>query len=212
MTLPERPPAPRGRPRDPDRPRRILEAAAEQFCRLGYERTSMNAVAAASGISKVTIYRYFPTKQALFEAVVDQHIEAMFAAMPPGSLDPLHPEIALQHIAEQFVNLIELDSVLASFRLMMAAAGQQSNACQAFFDHGPLQLVHQVSAYMTAAAEAGTLAIHDPFLAANQFLALFHGLEHIQAQLDLGRCTPEANQTRIQANVALFLRACRPDG
>ena len=60
-----------GRPRDPERMRRVIEAAAQQFLEQGFERTSMEAVAKASGVSKMTIYSYFPTKSALFEAVLE---------------------------------------------------------------------------------------------------------------------------------------------
>ncbi|WP_246775752.1 TetR/AcrR family transcriptional regulator [Methylobacterium aquaticum] len=54
------------RPLDPGRRRRILEAGMGLFSGLPYAAVHMDAVAAAAGVAKPTLYRYFPTKEALF--------------------------------------------------------------------------------------------------------------------------------------------------
>ncbi|MCF4129712.1 TetR/AcrR family transcriptional regulator [Methylobacterium sp. SyP6R] len=51
---------------DPKRRRRILEAGMGLFSGLPYAAVHMDAVAAAAGVAKPTLYRYFPTKEALF--------------------------------------------------------------------------------------------------------------------------------------------------
>lgn len=61
-------PAPLERPLDPKRRRRILEAGMGLFSGLPYAAVHMDAVAAAAGVAKPTLYRYFPTKEALFIA------------------------------------------------------------------------------------------------------------------------------------------------
>ncbi|SFU70859.1 transcriptional regulator, TetR family [Methylobacterium sp. 174MFSha1.1] len=53
---------------DPERRRRILEAGMGLFSGLPYAAVHMDAVAAAAGVAKPTLYRYFPTKEALFIA------------------------------------------------------------------------------------------------------------------------------------------------
>lgn len=53
---------------DPKRRRRILEAGMGLFSGLPYAAVHMDAVAAAAGVAKPTLYRYFPTKEALFIA------------------------------------------------------------------------------------------------------------------------------------------------
>lgn len=57
----------------------ILAGAARAFRRLGYERSSMDAVAREAGVSKATLYRYFSAKDDLFRAVVE--------ASPPARLE-----------------------------------------------------------------------------------------------------------------------------
>ena len=60
----------RGRPRDPERVRRILEAAQRHFNEHGLERASVDAIAAEAGVSKMTVYSNFGSKEGLFQAVV----------------------------------------------------------------------------------------------------------------------------------------------
>jgi AcrR family transcriptional regulator len=50
----------RGRPRDPSCDRAILDATIELLAEVGYDRTSIDAVAARAGVSKPTIYRRWP--------------------------------------------------------------------------------------------------------------------------------------------------------
>lgn len=196
-----------GRPRDPERIRKVIEAAEDQFLEQGFERTSMEAVARASGVSKMTIYSYFPTKNALFEAVINQRVEMVFALDEGETLDPAAPRRTLALLGRRFLALIREDRVLAKHRLMFAAAGVQEEACAAFFRQGPLKLIAQVRDYLDHAIAAGSLIPHDTEAAANQFLALFLDKAHIQALLGLGKPTPEQDLRLVELNVEMFLRA-----
>jgi len=49
---------------------RLLEAAREQFLRLGFSPVTMDAIAAAAGVSKATLYQAFPGKERLFREVI----------------------------------------------------------------------------------------------------------------------------------------------
>jgi len=49
---------------------RLLEAAAALFARWGFDKTSVDDIAREAGISKGGVYLEFPTKEALFKAVV----------------------------------------------------------------------------------------------------------------------------------------------
>ncbi|ATO32473.1 Fatty acid metabolism regulator protein [Dickeya dianthicola] len=55
------------------RPYEILEAAFEEFSIKGYAAARLDDIAKRIGISKGTIYLYFPTKEALFEAMTHHH-------------------------------------------------------------------------------------------------------------------------------------------
>src|SRR5215510_9560148 len=65
-------PAPRWRRRAADRPREILDAALSVFVAKGFAGTKLDDVAAAAGISKGLLYRYFDNKAELFKEVIRQ--------------------------------------------------------------------------------------------------------------------------------------------
>src|ERR1044072_4542347 len=98
----DRPPAPapkpqRGRPRDPERVRRILEAAQRHFSEHGLERASVDAIAASAGVSKMTVYSNFGSKEGLFQAVVRDRSATVVAGVPgAGGPHPGQPEKGLR--------------------------------------------------------------------------------------------------------------------
>lgn len=65
--------------------RLLLEAAAEEFAREGYDGANVNRIARAAGFSVGTVYNYFPSKRALMYAFIDEvgqaHVDYMLDAV-----------------------------------------------------------------------------------------------------------------------------------
>ena len=59
-----------------DRRRQLLETALDFFSRKGFEGTTTKEIAASAGVTEAIIFRHFPSKQALYTAVLDFHHEA----------------------------------------------------------------------------------------------------------------------------------------
>ena len=57
---------------------RVLDGAYEQFCLIGIRRSTMEDVARRSGVSRITVYRRFATKDALVEHVVRREFRRYF--------------------------------------------------------------------------------------------------------------------------------------
>ena len=55
----------------------ILQATARVLCTTGYDRASTNRIAMAAGVSVGSLYQYFPSKEALVAALVEQHVGEM---------------------------------------------------------------------------------------------------------------------------------------
>jgi AcrR family transcriptional regulator len=77
---------------------RLLEAAAEMFAARGYHAVGIDDIGAAAGISGPGVYRHFPSKQALLEALCDRAMTRMLAGArrtrsctpdPAGALEAL---------------------------------------------------------------------------------------------------------------------------
>lgn len=74
----------------PERQASILRAAATAFAGAGFAATSMEEVAAAAGVTKLIVYRHFPSKEALYRAVLTQVAARLHEEFVAGSQQPEH--------------------------------------------------------------------------------------------------------------------------
>lgn len=98
----------------------ILDTAKLAFLEAGFERTSMDAIAARAETSKRSLYAHFPTKDALFLAVVER-IRALFAERmrTPADYSEQPLEAVVQYCG-RFVQLMRWSSVGRMLRLGIA--------------------------------------------------------------------------------------------
>jgi AcrR family transcriptional regulator len=194
------PPARRGRPRDPERSRRIMEAARNHFYAHGLERASVDAIAAEAS--------NFGSKEGLFEAVVqDRTDRVMGGSAGVEALDPLQPRKALLAVGEQFLALTREEHTLGKFRSLYGAASSQTEACQAFYRQGPERLNGELAAYLRRANDAGSLKVKYPRLAADLFLAMFLGDGHIRGLLMLEMPDQRVDKALLREAVRVFMAA-----
>jgi len=202
------PPARRGRPRDPERLRRIIEAARSHFNAHGFERTSVDAIAVEAGVSKMTIYSHFASKEGLFEAVVRDRTDRVVVGLAGvDALDPTQPATALLAVGEQFLALAREDGTLDQFRSLYGAAGVQREACHAFYKQGADKLVGDLASYLRRADARGTLSIRHPRQAADLFLSMFLGSGHIRGLLKLEMPDVRENRALLREAVRVFMAA-----
>jgi TetR/AcrR family transcriptional repressor of mexJK operon len=209
--LPSTEPARRGRPRDPQKLRRILKAANEAFFAHGFEGANVDEIARAAGVSKMTVYSYFPSKDALFSEIIGARTEGVLGALRGDeALDPRRPARALEQIGARFQALMRDERTLARFRTYFAASSTQQDACRGFYEQGPLRLIDDLASYLREAHEAGAVRVTDATLAADLFLSMFLGKLHLHAMFGLGRPSPRAEKTLRREAVRVFLAAYGP--
>lgn len=202
------PPSRRGRPRDPERLRRIMEAARSHFDGHGFERASVDAIAAEAGVSKMTIYSHFASKEGLFEAVIRDRTDRVVGGLAGvEALDPAQPRKALLSIGEQFLALAREEATLGQFRSVYGAAGTQREACRAFYRQGADRLISDLAAYLHRADAAGTLNIRHPRQAADLFLSMFLGDGHIRGLMMLDMPDAKEDRALLREAVRVFMVA-----
>ncbi|ADZ69900.1 TetR/AcrR family transcriptional regulator [Polymorphum gilvum] len=111
---------PRRRRRDA-RPGEIIEAAFREFAENGYAATRLDDVARRAGIAKGTIYRYFASKEALFEAVVRSRITPTLDRiedLAAGFAGPTR-ELLRAVIADFYARIVDTDAKVL-IRIMIA--------------------------------------------------------------------------------------------
>src|SRR3954466_1935544 len=72
----------------------LLQRGAALFAHHGYDELSMSRFAREAGISKALLYHYFPSKRALFEAVLTQAAEELRATTEPDQSQPAAAQLA----------------------------------------------------------------------------------------------------------------------
>lgn len=196
----------RGRPRDPERSRRIMEAARNHFYLHGFERASVDAIAAEAGVSKMTIYSNFGSKEGLFEAIVQDGTDrVMGGSAGVEAMNPMQPRKALLEVGKQFLALTREEHTLGKFRSLYGSANAQPEACRAFYRQGPERLTGELAAYLQRAREAGSLKVKDPRLAADLFLAMFLGNGHIRGLLMLEMQDAREEKALLREAVRVFI-------
>lgn len=80
------PPRRRGRPRDPGTDSRIRRAAAELLLQHGFDKTTVDEVAARAGVGKATVYRRWTSKEDLAVAAMETLYATEFPAPDTGSI------------------------------------------------------------------------------------------------------------------------------
>lgn len=99
----------------------ITRAAAECFGEIGYRATTLDAVAARAGVSKVTLYRHVRSKEELLGRVFDRTIEAFRGGLRRIVAERLPPDEALRRIVRYQVTL--LTTHLPFLRVFFAEEG-----------------------------------------------------------------------------------------
>jgi AcrR family transcriptional regulator len=77
----------RGRPRDPETDERITAAAAELMLQRGFDRTTVDDVAARAGVGKATVYRRWPSKEDLAVAAMESLYSTEMPEPDTGSIE-----------------------------------------------------------------------------------------------------------------------------
>ena len=202
---------PPGRPKDLGKRDAILDAAKRLFSSHGFDGTSMDAIAKAAEVSKLTVYSHFGDKDALFKAAVESKCEQQ---MPPGLFNvPAGTPIrdALLAIARGFHGLIHSPESLSLHRMMIANAGQDAHLAELFFDAGPRKTLSDFERFLRQAIAAKQLDIPDPARAAQHFFCLLKGIGHLKQLCGCAQPVPRKEvAAHIDSVVEMFLRAYAP--
>jgi len=202
------PPNGPGRPKDLAKRQAILDAAKNLFIRKGYAATSMDAVAAEAGVSKLTVYSHFTDKETLFSSAVVARCEEQLPELFFDVSSDLSVEAVLLKIGRGFQTLINSPESLELHRLMVALGTQDPKLSQIFFEAGPQRVMQEMERFLTQIHNAGKLHFDSPGTAAEHFLCLIKGACNFHLLIGCGEIPDEEAQERhVRDVVAMFMRA-----
>jgi TetR/AcrR family transcriptional regulator of autoinduction and epiphytic fitness len=156
------------RPRLTDRKRvAILDAAIEAFRAAGFEATSMDRIAARASVSKRTVYNHFPSKEALFAAILRQLWDSSRTGDAPAyrAQEPLRPQ--LLDLLMRKLSLLNDEAFLSLARVAIAEGIHCPERARDMVARiGERE--EDLTVWVRAAAADGRLKARDPLFAAQQ--------------------------------------------
>ncbi|KQZ68242.1 TetR family transcriptional regulator [Rhodanobacter sp. Root561] len=203
-----------GRPKDMEKRAAILVAAKALFIRNAFAGTSMDAIAADAGVSKLTVYSHFGDKDNLFREVIRSRIEDLlpeetYAFDPHADIRETLLRVALIH-AHLDCNV----ETVGTFRAILSDCRQGNPRYgKLIWEEGAARTHGLMERLLQQAVDAGQLDIADVPRACTQFLSLIKGNLMMRQMFGCTDC-PESYAAEIEATaragVDMFLRAYLP--
>ena len=186
----------------------IARAALTLFASDGYERTSVDAIAAEAGVSKRTVYSHYGDKENLFLSVVRETYEAMLTRIA---------EIVERTAWDRDVSAA-LNSCVFDVTRSIVRAPDRSTLVRLLMTEAPhfpalIDLLHTreiaplLAAPLAELTAAGRLSAPDPRQAAEHLSALTFGQVSARSLMGTVPLTEEETTRVLRGGVQVFLRA-----
>jgi TetR/AcrR family transcriptional repressor of mexJK operon len=191
----------------------ILAAARELFLRDGYAPTSIDAIAAAAGVSKATVYSNFADKETLLTtllATVTEESAAILARAADGLGGDGSARERFIAVGTSIVNGVLRPEVLSLRRLAIAQATAFPEQVATFWQRGPASTVELIAGHVKRMTDAGELRVGDPREASAQLAYALIGPPQDRALFTGELPTAEQAVAHVTATVDAFLRAYAP--
>ena len=186
----------------------ILKAARRLFLENGFAATSVDAITAASGVSKPTVYSYFSAKEAILEAVVREEAEGH--PVPVEFRSTGHTRRDLEAAVRALTALALAPELVAWDRVMSAEARRNPDLGRIFFDQAPGRVLAVLAGFLRDLGAAGGLDTGDGARAAEFFFGMVVGVPLLRRQLCGDEAPHETADARAAELADRFLRAYTP--
>ena len=193
-----------------ERQNRILDAAIKVFAESGFPGASMDEIARHAGLSKPTLYQYFPSKEALFEAMMAAPREVMMLAFDDAGGQDMVTQML--RFAWSYAETVMRPEFLSLARLIIGEAQRFPDVGREYQASGPDRVLQGLMAFLTTQRQAGRLVFEDAELAAEDFWGLILSAPRNRALHIPDTDTSAASLSRyIHNGLRVFLRAYSTD-
>ena len=163
--------APKWRRRPEHRPQQIIEAALEVFGECGLANARLQDIASRAGVSKGTIYLYFPNKEELFKEMIRQTavaaIERAAKVVTQGT-----PTEQLLAFMKGYWDLLRSPEFSTIYRLVLGELHQFPDLARFYASDVVARVLDVVSGIIRRGIDTGEFREIDPMIAARMLVAL----------------------------------------
>lgn len=204
---------PRGRPQlrsDEETKQIVFDAARHAFAVDGYAATSTEDLARRAGISTKTLYRLFPGKAAVFEAMCADRLERLLSAVDLQTNDEVDIETGLRAALLACADLALDPEVVALQRMVLQESAAFPELAANFYRNGISRTVTALAGWLRVQVKRKRLAIDDVEEAAGILIGMIASAPQ-RAAIYGGVPLPSRKDIERRARIcaALFLDGCR---
>lgn len=184
----------------------VLQGAKHVFMRDGFERASVDDIAREAGVSKATLYAYFPDKRLLFMEIASTECQRQADEATP-QIDTSAPMAeVLTRVAMRIFQGIHNEFGRRIYQIAVAEADNFPAFAAEFYSSGPKLVQERLAELMQIGVDRGELAIDDISFAAAQFAQLIKAEQHDRLMFGIGKPATRAEAERIvNGAVAMFI-------
>jgi AcrR family transcriptional regulator len=188
----------------------VLQGARDVFMRDGFEGASVDDIVRVAGVSKATLYSYFPDKRLLFSEVARVECDRQ-ASEAIALIDVSAPVgVALRAAADRVVRFFLSEFGQQVYRICVAESYRFPALGARFYASGPALLRERLGLILEVYVARGDLVIEDMDMAASQFGELCKSDLFVRRLCGVTSGVGEADITRVvDAVVAMFLARYR---
>lgn len=163
--------SPKWRRRPEDRPQQIIQAALEVFGECGLAKTRLQDIADRAGVSKGTIYLYFPNKEELFREMIRQTAVANIARAEKTTGEGT-PTEQLCAAMRDYWNFVRSPAFSTIHRLVLGELHQFPDLAEFYANEVTARGLRLLSGIIRRGVETGEFREIDPMVAARMLVAL----------------------------------------
>jgi TetR/AcrR family transcriptional regulator len=195
---------------EPDRRQQILEAAFAEFAAKGFKGATIKSIAQTAGLqSPSLIYWYFPTKEDLFQGVLEARIPFLQMVLDANGLLERPPEEVLPQLASAYLSVTEQPDIPPMARLMFSEIVNRPEMAEMMADRFLLHGLDFLKAYLARQVELGRLRPHDTRASARAFIGMFIPQALSYLVFPAIRADGLSNEAHIETAVDIFLAGLR---
>lgn len=150
----------------------VVAGARDVFMAQGFEGASVDLIAKEAGVSKATLYSYFPDKRILFVEVAKQECARQADRMLQIDRQDIPVREMLMGVAFGMMDFLTSPFAQRVFRICVAESDRFPELGQEFYKSGPLLMTNRLIAFFDHATARGELVIDDTQMAAMQLQEL----------------------------------------
>jgi AcrR family transcriptional regulator len=203
----EAPNRPVDRPVGEERRRQIVREAIRCFAAKGFRGTTIRDLATRVGITEAALYRYFPSKEALYAAIIDEKIAAPSATEAVQDAAVAGDDRAVfEGLARHLLANVEGDP---SFLRILLYTGLEEHELAAQFFERQIHLREFVAGYIARRTREGAFRPVDPKLCARAFLGMVVDYLIVREVFNQKHLYPAGPEEVARTFVSIFLDGIR---